>query len=1018
MAKYFIIITIYCLLCICGFAALSEKPAEKKGKKDKKAQKVAQKISSVSKKRLWILLLAAFGLRAFFALQNVGFWFDVNCFKSWADATAYYGLNGMYHSGMFLDYPPGYMYVLALTNILQTVFNLDYYSVIYTFIIKLPAMLADLAGACLIYKMANEKLDDKWALFLAGCYAFGPGLVFTSSIWGQIDSFYTLLMVLALYCISKDDVAKAAVVYAMALITKPQALLFGPVLLFWVISKKDWKIFFKAVGIGLGCMWLFALPFGQSLSPLWLINLYKNTFNGYRYFTVNGYNLYMLAGLNWKALDSVPGAESINTVVIFLCFAFCAFAYFRQKDNSRIFSTALVFITVFFSFCTMMHERYMHPAIILSLISFILTKNKAYFAIFLSATASNYLNVAASMASQYFGVEITALVYNFISIIAVATCIIAVVTVYSTCEKIKATDLKAGMKEALAVGGLCLVYGAFAFFRLGASQAPESFYQANQAGEWFVYRFDQPAFVSQIWSYSGMGDQYYPEGDSTVKKGCEFEILAVGPDGLWENMADLHHDYVFTWSMVETGFYADSIMIRAKEDNQILSELVLKDDKGEIIRGSVETGASFIYQKYSPYNALDESHMVALTQDSYYWSMYFDEIYHGRTAFEQLNSYTIYETTHPPLGKTIISIGIALFGMNPFGWRCMGALTGVVMVWIMYLLAKELFGNVKAAWLTAFVFAFDFMHYTQTRIATVDSYVVLFTMLMFLFMIRFARIPLAENSFGHMFNLFMSGLFMGCAIAVKWNGAYGVTGLAIYFFVALYLKNKDYINRDGDKKEAVKKSAFICLWCVVCFVIIPCAVYFASFEPVLYTEGVKQTVQTFVNKQIHMFNYHSQLVAEHFFSSLWYTWPVIIKPIWYSVSRFGGKVSSISAFGNPAVWLPMVPALIYVIYKGGKEKDRSMPVIALGYLGCLLPWVAITRLTFIYHYFPATVFGTLAIGWVINRLLKNRKAEKYIWVYPLAVFALFIIFFPVISGLPASANYVGALELLDTWYFN
>ena len=1016
MTKYFIIITIYCVLCVCGFASLSQKTDDKKVVKGKKPQKPAQKTEP--KKRLWFLLLAAFGLRAFFALQDVGFWFDVNCFKSWADATAYYGLNGMYHSGMFLDYPPGYMYVLALTNIIQTIFNLDYYSVIYTFIIKLPAILTDLAGACLIYKMADEKLGEKWALFLCGCYAFGPGLIFTSSIWGQIDSFYTLLMVLALYCISKDDVVKAAVVYAMALITKPQALLFGPVLLFWVISKKDWKIFFKAVGIGLCCMWLFALPFGQSLSPLWLINLYKNTFNGYRYFTVNGYNLYMLAGLNWKALDSVPGAESINTVVILVCFAFCAFAYFRQKDSSRIFSTALVFITVFFSFCTMMHERYMHPAIILSLISFVLTKNKAYFAVFLTASASNYLNVAASMASQYFGVEIAPPVYSFISILSVACCIMAIITVYTACEKIKTIDLKAGMKEALAVGGLCLVYGAFAFFRLGASQAPESFYQANTAGEWFVYRFDQPAYVSQIWSYSGMGDQYYPDGDSTVKKGCEFEILAVGPDGLWENMADLHHDYVFTWSMVETNFYADSVMVRAKEDNQILSELVLKDRNGETIRGSIETGASFIYQKYSPYNALDESHMAPLTQDSYYWSMYFDEVYHGRTAFEQLHSYTIYETTHPPLGKTIISIGIALFGMNPFGWRCMGGLAGVIMVWVMYLLAKELFGNVKAAWLTAFVFAFDFMHYTQTRIATVDSYVVLFTMLMFLFMIRFARIPLAENTFSQLFNLFMSGLFMGCAIAVKWNGAYGVIGLAAYFFVALFIKNRDYITLGGDKKEAIKKSALICLWCVICFIIIPCGVYFASFAPVLYTEGVKQTVQTFINKQIQMFNYHSQLVAEHFFSSLWYTWPVIIKPIWYSVSRFGHKVSSISAFGNPAVWLPMLPALIYVLYKGAKEKDRSVPAIVLGYLGCLLPWVAITRLTFIYHYFPATVFGTLAIGYVINQLLKNKKAEKHIWVYPAVVFALFVIFFPVISGLPASANYVDALELLDTWYFN
>ena len=45
-------------------------------------------------------------------------------------------------------------------------------------------------------------------------------------------------------------------------------------------------------------------------------------------------------------------------------------------------------------------------------------------------------------------------------------------------------------------------------------------------------------------------------------------------------------------------------------------------------------------------------------------SMYFDEIYHGRTGYEQLHRMPVYETTHPPLGKDFIMLGIALFGMT------------------------------------------------------------------------------------------------------------------------------------------------------------------------------------------------------------------------------------------------------------------------------------------------------------------------------------------------------------------
>ncbi len=1005
MTVYFITALIYTAFFSCGLFLLTG--AEEKIK--------------IEKPQLWlaVILLAGFSVRAWYGLHDYAFWYDINCFKAWANATSYYGLKGMYSSGMFLDYPPGYMYVLALTELIRNVLKLDYSGVIYTFVIKLPAIIADIAGGYFLYRVANDKLKEKWALFIAAAYVFCPALIFNSGIWGQIDSWYTLFMVLALYFVSKDDVMSAAIIYAVALITKPQALLFGPVLLFWVISKRDIKIFFKAVGTGLGCLWLLALPFSQGLSPLWLIDLYKNTFNGYRYFTVNGYNLYMLLDLNWKSLDGVAGAESINMIVIAICFVFCAWSYFRQKGEGKIFSTALVFITVFFSFCTMMHERYMHPALLLALLSFIYTKNKSWLAVYITAAVSNYLNVAASMASQYSGVAVSRAVTVFISLMTIGCTVTAVYNSFAAAKQGVKIELKGFAKEYAAIACLMAIYGAVAFFRLGATTAPQTFYQATQEGEWFVYRFDEKRKVSEIWSYSGMGNQFYPRDDYSVKTGCEFEILAMNENGLWENMANLHHDYVFTWSKLETDFETDAVMVRALADNQVLNELIFLDRQGNLIYGSIESGADFIYQEYSPYNALDESHLLPETEDMHYWGMYFDEIYHGRTAWEQLKGYSIYETTHPPLGKTIISIGIALFGMTPFGWRFMGAVSGILMLLLIWLIVKELSGNSRAAFITAVIFALDFMHYTQTRFSTVDGFLVVFVMLMFLFMIKYAKIPLTENGVQQMLYLLASGVAMGCAVSVKWNGAYCVIGLALYFFFSLWLKYSDFIKAGGRKGTGIVKAIDTCLWCVVCFIIVPVLVYFAAFTPVLYADGIKQTVSLFIEYQKHMFNYHSQLVSDHFFSSPWYSWPVMVKPMWYSISRFGDKAASISAFGNPAVWLAMIPALIYTGVKGIKTKDRAAFVPVAGYLASFLPWIAISRQAFIYHYFPATVFGLLAIGYVINSILeKQPKKEKYIWLYVGLALVLFGVFFPVISGLPVKAAYLDALELLPSWYFN
>lgn len=70
-----------------------------------------------------------------------------------------------------------------------------------------------------------------------------------------------------------------------------------------------------------------------------------------------------------------------------------------------------------------------------------------------------------------------------------------------------------------------------------------------------------------------------------------------------------------------------------------------------------------------------------------------------------------------------MSLGIRVFGMNPFGWRIMGTLFGIGMLPFMYFFGRRLFrGKTWAASALTFLFAFDFMHFTQTRIATIDVY--------------------------------------------------------------------------------------------------------------------------------------------------------------------------------------------------------------------------------------------------------------------------------------------------------
>ena len=92
----------------------------------------------------------------------------------------------------------------------------------------------------------------------------------------------------------------------------------------------------------------------------------------------------------------------------------------------------------------------------------------------------------------------------------------------------------------------------------------------------------------------------------------------------------------------------------------------------------------------------------------------------------------------------------------------MGTLTGVLMLPVMYIFAKMLLKKTKYAAFATILFAADFMHFAQTRIGTIDSYSILWIMLMYLFMYLFTQsnfnkeklskslVPLAPVSYTHL----------------------------------------------------------------------------------------------------------------------------------------------------------------------------------------------------------------------------------------------------------------------------
>ena len=420
---------------------------------------------------------------------------------------------------------------------------------------------------------------------------------------------------------------------------------------------------------------------------------------------------------------------------------------------------------------------------------------------------------------------------------------------------------------------------------------------------------------------------------------------------------------------------------------------------------------------------------------SYNNSTYFDEIYHARTAYEFIHGLPTYEWTHPPLGKIFISLGVRMFGMCPFGWRIIGTIFGILMVPLIYIFAKRIFNKTWIASVACIMMTFDFMHLAQTRIATIDVYVTFFVILMYYFMYKYYEMSFYDTKLVKTWiPLLFSGISMGLGIASKWTGCYAAVGLAIIFFYTVFKRHKEYKYALKDKKgctNGIKHKHIIevykgnlvktILFCFVAFIGIPFIIYTMSYIPFIGDETCPDTA---LGKMIHnintMYTYHTNVEFEHGYSSRWFEWPIMIRPIFYYAGvadPITNKASGISSFGNPLVWWLGIPAFIYICYRLLRKKDRFAWFFFIGYLAQLMPWILVERLTFIYHYFPCVPFVVLMNAYMIYKLVKdNPRNRKYAYIYSGLVIVVFVMFYPVLTGKQVSISYVSNfLRWISSW---
>ncbi len=344
---------------------------------------------------------------------------------------------------------------------------------------------------------------------------------------------------------------------------------------------------------------------------------------------------------------------------------------------------------------------------------------------------------------------------------------------------------------------------------------------------------------------------------------------------------------------------------------------------------------------------------------------------------------------HPPLGKLLIGAGMYFFGDNALGWRIVPTGLSLISIICVIGIVKELGGCTRTAFLGGALFSLEGLISTFSRIATLDSFILVFTIFSLYSALR------ARHE-GRIMSVISAGVFSGFLLAVKLNGASGIAVTALTLLVyGKYFRT-------------------ICA-CGIC-ILTAAFMYYIGLSSIRSGDALPAFLQWFE----YAWSYHTNPMASHRFASQWYTWFLGIKPVWilHLTASVGTVVAIISI---PNLWVLLGASILSAralssfltrIMKGvGEVGEWRQQLIMLFAIGVnILPWLLISRPAFIYHFLPCLtlmiIYSTVFLG-TISRIWST--------LYLCLAFVVALYFSPVWAPIEVSPSVVSNRLLFTCW---
>lgn len=383
--------------------------------------------SRVDRGRLAVFVVIACGfvLRLVFAMCVRGFREDYKIFTDMFDHLDSDGLNGYYNGDTTKVLYPVVYFVYLVFGGLSNVTGLSGFELGTQFMVKLPLIIADLAAALAVYRIADKYFGQKIGITLCAFVCACPAFFIASSLWSSPIAFVVAFACWACYFLARKNYAATVVFATLAAFSGKEGLfLFPTVAVFGIYHivrcainiRRDAPEGRAALASEYNAVYTVPAAFLLSVVGAYLLGLFmiaSYSYDPFKYiyefllrplgdwqwFTYNGLSIYAVFGQNGQEPAARFPSAVFVTIFAVIIFAVVCVVYFTKRNRATLVMLAAYSFLTFSLYLPGSTAVTVQPVLPLLLAAYALVRDKRLLYIFAVTATAYTVNASVVLAN-------------------------------------------------------------------------------------------------------------------------------------------------------------------------------------------------------------------------------------------------------------------------------------------------------------------------------------------------------------------------------------------------------------------------------------------------------------------------------------------------------------------------------------------------------------------------------------------------------------------------------------------